>query len=243
MIIEYIKVLKQKKYRNQPETDINTIMINNNISKKVLNKELTFKEFNSSNIYNSFINTKNNKNNEANSIQSSFNDSLINNFNNSVVNINNEVLSKNFQSPIKNNISNFLTNMNDVKKDKINMIKYLSIPKYMNIIFLQKKYKYLCLLCPNNLSYINAIESYIFKFVDVKNNKPVGGFDLIKVNLCSLNNNNPKNFFVETYDGKTQRNYEFETNSKDTASYCVKSINYLSQLEKCKIYNNKNIFL
>lgn len=243
MIIEYIKVLKQKKYRNQPEIDINTIMINNNISKKVLNKELTFKEFNSSNIYNSFINTKNNKNNEANSIQSSFNDSLINNFNNSVVNINNEVLSKNFQSPIKNNISNFLTNMNDVKKDKINMIKYLCTPKYMNIIFLQKKYKYLCLLCPSNLSYINAIESYIFKFVDVKNNKPVGGFDLIKVNLCSLNNNNPKNFFVETYDGKTQRNYEFETNSKDTASYCVKSINYLSQLEKCKIYNNKNIFL
>ena len=243
MIIEYIKVLKQKKYRNQPEPDINTIMIKNNISKKVLNKELTFKEFNSSNIYNSFINIKNNKNNETNSIQSSLNNSLINNFNNSVVNINNKVLSKNFQSPIKNNISNFLTNMNDEKKDKINMIKYLSTPKYMNIIFLQKKYKYLCLLCPNNLSYINAIESYIFKFVDLKHNKPVGGFDLIKVNVCSLNNNNPKNFFVETYDGKTQRNYEFETNSKDTASYCVKSINYLSQLEKCKIYNNKNIFL
>ena len=156
--------------------------------------------------------------------------------------INNKVISKNFQSPIKNNINVFLTNMDVEKRDKINMVKFLSIPKIMNVFFLNKKYKYVCFLCPNNICFINGIERYIFKFFDIKTHKDVGGFDLIKVCLCSINKNNINNFYIETYDGKTQRNYEFETNSKDTASYYVKSINYLTQLEKCKIYNKKNIF-
>jgi DNA-binding response OmpR family regulator len=185
-----------------------------------------------------------NKNNiEVNSVQTSSNISLLNNFNNSVVNINNKVMSKNFNSPIKTNINNFLTNMNDEKRDKINMIKFLSKPRTMNVYFQQKKYTYLFFLSPNNLSYINAIETYIFKFVDMKNRKPIGGFDLIKVDLCSLNNNNPNFFYVRTNDGKIQRNYEFEASSQENAIRYVQSINYLVQLEKCKIYNNKNIFL
>ena len=158
------------------------------------------------------------------------------------MNVNNKVLSKNFQSPIKNNIKDFLTNMNDEKKDKINMVKFLSTPKIMNINFLHKKYKYICFICPNNISYINGIESYIFKFLDIKSHKLMGGFDLIKISSCSINNKKQNNFFIETYDGKTHRNYEFETNSKENALYYIKSINYLSQLEKCKIYNNKSIF-
>ena len=242
MIIEYIKVLNRINNNNNLLSDnIKKIMLKNNISKKVLNKELIAKEFNSSNIFNNSVIIKND-NDEINSDKLSLNNSLINNFNNSVMNINNKVLSKNFQSPIKNNIKNFLTNMKDEKMDKINMIKYLSIPKIMNLIYLKKKHKYVCFLCPNNISYINGIESYIFKFFDIKSHKFVGGFDLIKISSCAVNNSSPNNFYIETYDGKTQRNYEFETNSKEMASYYVKSINYLAQLEKCKIYNNKNIF-
>ena len=241
MIIEYIKVLNRINNNNNFGDNVTKIMLKNNISKKVLNKEIIAKEFNSSNIFNNSVIIKND-NNEINSDKLSLNNSLINNFNNSVMNINNKVLSKNFQSPIKNNIKNFLTNMKDEKKDKINMIKYLSIPKIMNLCIYNKKHKYVCFLCPNNICYINGIESYIFKFFDIKSLKFVGGFDLIKISSCAVNNNKPNNFFIETYDGKTQRNYEFETNSKDTASYYVKSINYLAQLEKCKIYNNKNVF-
>ena len=70
----------------------------------------------------------------------------------------------------------------------------------------------------------------------------MGGFDLIKISSCSVNNIKQNNFFIETYDGKTHRKYEFETNNKENALYYIKSINYLSQLEKCKIYNNKNVF-
>jgi hypothetical protein len=245
MIVELIKVFKRKYNKNSNDYDVNTVLLKNNISQKVLNKEIIAKEFNSSNIFNNFLNTaKNNKNNiEVNSVQTSSNISLLNNFNNSVVNINNKVMSKNFNSPIKTNINNFLTNMNDEKRDKINMIKFLSKPRTMNVYFQQKKYTYLFFLSPNNLSYINAIETYIFKFVDMKNRKPIGGFDLIKVDLCSLNNNNPNFFYVRTNDGKIQRNYEFEASSQENAIRYVQSINYLVQLEKCKIYNNKNIFL
>ena len=237
MMIEYIKVLN----RINNNDNVQKIMLKNNISKRVLNKEIIAKDFNSSNIFNNSVIIKNN--NEINSDKISLNNSLINNFNNSVMNINKKVLSKNFNSPIRNNINNFLTNMiKDEKMDKINMIKYLSVPKIMKLSYLNKKHKYVCFLCPNNICYINGIEGYIFKFFDIKNHTFVGGFDLIKISSCAVNNINQNNFFIETYDGKTKRNYEFETNSKGTASYYVKCINYLSQLEKCKIYNNKNIF-
>ena len=110
-------------------------MTKNNISKKVLNQEIIVKEFNSSNIFNNsaIIQNSNNINNDM-PLKPSLNNSLIN-FNNSVMNLNNKVLSKNFQSPIKNNIKDFLINMNDEKKDKINMVKFLSTPEIMNLYY------------------------------------------------------------------------------------------------------------
>ena len=243
LIIEYIKVLnRQNKTKNCfSKGNINNIMLKNNISKKVLNQEIVAEEFNSSNLFNNSVVAKNN-NNEINSISSSLNNSLINNFNNSVMNLNSNVLSKNFFSPIKNNINEFLIKMNDEKKDKINMIKFLSTPRIMIMLYENKRYRFVCLLCPNNICYNNGIESYIFKFIDIKSRKCMGGFDLIKVSFCSVNHRKQKNFLVQTFDGNVNRNYEFETNSKENANYYSKSINYLSQLEKCKIYNKKNIF-
>ena len=248
MIIELVKVLNRQNHINNNNQiymhgDVDTILEKYNISKKVLNKEYILpKEFNSSTSFHNAIINKNNRTfGDINLNKSSLSSSMINNFNNSVMNLNNKVLLKNFQSPIKSNINNFLINMNDEKKDKVNMINFLSVPRIMDLNFLNNKYKYICFLCPNNICYINGIESYIFKLVDVKSYKLMGGFDLIKVNYCSVNNNNQKNFYIETYDGKTHRNYEFETGSKDIANQYVKSINYIAQLEKCKIYNYKNI--
>ena len=248
MIIELVKVLNRQNHINNNNQiymhgDVDAILEKYNISKKVLNKEYILpKEFNSSSLFHNTIINKNNRTfGDINLNKSSLSSSMINNFNDSVMNLNNKVLSKNFPSPIKSNINNFLINMNDEKKDKINMINFLSVPRIMDLNFLNNKYKYICFLCPNNICYINGIESYIFKLVDVKSYKLMGGFDLIKVNYCSVNNNNQKNFYIETYDGKTHRNYEFGTSSKDIASQYVKSINYLAQLEKCKIYNYKNI--
>ena len=73
--------------------------------------------------------------------------------------------------------------------------------------------------------------------MDIHNKKFVGGFDLIKVNSCIINNINPNNFLLETFDGNKIGKYELNAESLEKCSYNVKCINYLSQLEKCKLFN------
>ena len=129
--------------------------------------------------------------------------------------------------------------MNDITKDKISMIKFLSIPRIMGLIFMEKDYKFIFMLKPNRLSYLKGLESYIFQWSDIKTKKEIGGFDLLKVNSCCINSKQNENVLIETFDGVIHRQYELITKSKDDASNIVKSINYLSRLEKCKIYNKK----
>ena len=136
-----------------------------------------------------------------------------------------------------NSITKFINNMNENTQDKIEMIKYLSIPQYMNMIIGNNKIKFLFILVPNKISYLNGIESYVFQWMDIHNKKFVGGFDLIKVNSCIINNINPNNFLLETFDGNKIRQYELNAESLEKCSYNVKCINYLSQLEKCKLFN------
>ena len=238
MIIEYIKILNRKQYKNKKNysaEDIDKVIKKNNISKKVLNKEYKAEDFNSFNIFN--------KSSSYGNANDSFilNNSPSKNFLNNKDNKNNNKQKIGF-TPIKNNISNFLSKMNDAKKDKIKMISFLSIPRIMNLYFLNKKYKYIFLLSPSKTSYQDAIESYIFQFENISTKKFVGGFDLIKVNSCSQIKIRPNNFQVQTYNGKFYRNYEFETKSPIISEKYVRAFNYLVQLVKCKIYNYKSIY-
>ena len=210
MIIEYLKILKQQENN---KSKINNILRINNISNKVLNQKKI--------IYN--INTYPNQ---------SLSYTYVSGFNN-----------KNIESPRKKynikNINKFLNDMNDITNDKINMIKFLSLPRIMDLIFIGKKYKYIFMLAPNQFSYKKGIESYIFQWKDIKTRQLIGGFDLIKVNSCCINCQNNKNILIETFDGVYHRQYELIAISNEIASNYVKSINYLSRLEKCKIYNKK----
>ena len=97
------------------------------------------------------------------------------------------------------------------------------------------------MLKPNQFSYLRGLESYIYQFIDLKTRKEQGGFDLIKVNSCCINYKENKNVLIETFDGEIHREYELITKSSIEASIIVKSINYLSRLEKCKIYNKNKI--
>ena len=163
--------------------------------------------------------------------------------------INNKSLSNSFvsnftkkiDSPKKKtnlkNINKFLNDMDDITNDKINMIKFLSVPRVMEIIFLNNKYKFIFMLVPNQLCYLKGIESYIFQWSDIKKRKIVGGFDLIKIDSCCINYQNNKNILIETFNGQFRKQYELITSSNSIASYYVKSFNYLSRLEKCKIYS------
>ena len=247
MIIEYIKILNKKEYKYKkvytPE-DISTTLEKNNISKKVLNKEYSPEEFNSMNIFNNSPSKANfNNNDNMKSKKSLLNNSFgYENTTNSKGNSNIKSKKKSLITPIKKNINNFLNKMDDIKKDKINFISFLAIPRIMNLYFKEEKYKFIIVVCPNNICFKDAIESYIFKFLDINKKQYVGGFDLIKIRICSKIQNKPNNFYIETFDGKTNRNYEFQTKSSNIADNYVKAINYLTQLVKCKIYNFKNTY-
>ena len=210
MIIEYLKVLKQKE---KNKFKIVNILKNQNISDKVLNQQ---KVNTNLNIY-----TMNSKNSNFFYIKSKKKVD----FPGVTINL--------------RNISKFLKDMNDITKDKIGMIKFLSIPRIMKLIFMEKNYKFIFMLKPNRLSYLKGLESYIFQWSDIKTKKEIGGFDLLKVNSCCINYKQNENVLIETFDGTIHREYELITKSKDDASNIVKSINYLSRLEKCKIYNKK----
>ena len=248
MIIEYIKILNKKENKNKKIyslEDIENIMKKNKISQKVLNKEYSPEQFNSMNLFNNSKIFEKNK--EINPGDASLRKNLLNNnsFDNNIIFNYNEVNNKsnqkvkNILSPIKKNIDNFLIKMND-SKDKMNILAFLSTPRIMNLYFLDKKYKLICVLCPNNICYVEAIENYIFKFTDIKKKQNIGGFDLIKVKICTKIPNKPNNFYIKTFDGKIDRNYEFETKSPIIANNYVKAISYLTQLVKCNLYNFKN---
>ena len=248
MIIELIKILNKKENINKKVysmEDIEKILVKNNISKKVLNKEFDPVEFNIINLFNKSsslgnigktkeINNKD-KNDKNNSINSSFKENKRDNSNE--IKNKKKQKSKNLISPIKKNINDFLKKMNDVKKDKINIISFLSVPRIMNLYFMDKKYTFIFVLSPSNICYEEAIESYIFKFADINTKEFVGGFDLIKVRICSKIQNNPNKFYIETFNEKVHKNYIFEAKSSYLANYYVKGISYLAQLVKCKLFN------
>ena len=206
-----VEFLKVLKH-NENNREINNILKLNNISNKVLNQQKDFSK-------------------------------LINYTNRSLNNSYASLYYKKIEMPKKKtnikNINKFLSDMNDITNDKIKMVKFLCVPRIMELIFMEKKYKYIFFLVPNQLSYKKGIESYIFQWNDIKKRKIIGGFDLIKVNSCSIKYPNDKIILIETFDGVYHRQYELITSSNNIASYYVKSINYLSRLEKCKIYNNK----
>ena len=254
MIIELIKILNKQRYKNKKNynsDDIENTLEKNNISKKVLNKEYNLEEFSSWNVFNNSNIFANSKDKDINDNNFNSKKNLLNNNSiedNSISNskdINNNVKKpklKNLFTPITTNINNFLRKMNDVKKDKINIISFLSIPRIMNLYYLNQKYTFIFVLSPNEISYKEGIESYIFKFADINSQQFVGGFDLIKVKICSKIQNKPNNFYIETFNGKIKRNYEIEANSSYIADNYVKYINYLSQLVKCKIYDFKSVY-
>ena len=130
MIIELIKILNKKENINKKVysmEDIEKILVKNSISKKVLNKEFDPVEFNIINLFNKSSSLGNigktkeiNNKDKNNSINSSFKENKRNNSNE--IKNKKKQKSKNLISPIKKNINDFLKKMNDVKKDKINII-------------------------------------------------------------------------------------------------------------------------
>lgn len=147
--------------------------------------------------------------------------------------------------------SNFLKEMNDKKREKLQMINYLMIPRQMNMevilpssINTKKKQSQiislLFLLSPSILCYLRGIESYVFKWSDINTLCFLGGFDLIKMTSCLIDNEDPTHFIIETFDGEKTRTYKIDANNLEQCSQYVKNLSYLSQLIKCKVFSLKH---
>ena len=225
MCIEYIKILMKDKNKS-----ISNIFLENHFSQKILQQTKLNNNNNNNNI--------NNNNNLNTSYKINKYPNLFENPSNIIPPTLTNSINYNKRANLKT-ISNFVKDMKqNENKDKIDMIKFLCIPRKLKMIIQNNSYDFLFILCPNKLSYLNGIESYIFKWMDLKTEKYVGGFDLIKVNHCSINNNSPNKFSIETFDGNNIRNYDIDCTSLNLCYCYVKYINYLSQLEKCKLFNN-----
>ena len=216
MIIEYLKVLQKTEKK-----DLNSVIKINHFSEKLLNQKKIFNDIQQSN---NLIH----KNYSTTFISYSGAQSIFNSM-------------KDIKNPHLTSYKSFINKMTDDKIDKIKMLKFLSVPRKFKLYFNGENFNFLFILRPNKLTFLNGIESYIFQWMDLNSQTYVGGFDLIKINSCYIKNNNSNIFIIETIDSNVKKLYEIDTDSFSITSYYVKSLNYLSQLEKCKIYNN-NIY-
>lgn len=139
-------------------------------------------------------------------------------------------------------LSLFLSEINDESKEKINLINFLSIPRVMNLITKKKERQaYIFLLSPNTSSYVYGIESYAFRWIELKEGKLFGNFDMIKMISCLPCKDSYERFEI-TVDGNNEdeRSYIIEASTREMCDNYIKCLNYLAQLIKCKIYH-KNV--
>ena len=139
--------------------------------------------------------------------------------------------------------SQFLSDITDDSKEKINLINFLTTPRVMNLLTKQnERQAYIFLLSPNTSSYVYGIESYAFRWIELKEGKSYGNFDMIKMVSC-LSVKDSYNQFEITVGGvgeDEERSYLIEASTREMCDNYIKCLNYLSQLIKCKIYH-KNV--
>lgn len=139
--------------------------------------------------------------------------------------------------------SQFLSDITDDSKEKINLINFLTTPRVMNLLTRQnERQAYIFLLSPNTSSYVYGIESYAFRWIELKEGKSYGNFDMIKMVSC-LSVKDSYNQFEITVGGvgeEEERSYLIEASTREMCDNYIKCLNYLSQLIKCKIYH-KNV--
>lgn len=148
-----------------------------------------------------------------------------------------------------NNISNslklvdiFLSNMDDDSLEKISLLTFITIPRLLNMIITQsQKVPFIFAATPSSISCSFGIESYIFKWSDCKTFNQIGSFDLINVDTCSINQNFKKQFDIIISTNKNWECYTYSIeaeNELDAKNY-VNSINFISQLIKCRAFVRK----
>ena len=224
LIIELIKIDILKN-----NDTCNNLLVKNNYSSIILNKPQ--KKLDDNNKY------ETNKNIDLNNENIKNIDTLLEK---SILSLNSY---KNDKNKDINNISNFLNNMDDDSSEKISYLTFLTIPRLMKMIITNEhKPLYLFYTMPTSISFNYGMESYIFKWMDCKYYNQIGFFDLINIENVRINSNDKKiieiNIFSNSNEGEL--NYLIETDNEDIAIKYEKSLRYISQVIKCRVFYKKN---
>ena len=210
MMIEYLKIL------NKNVNNISKVLVNNNISRKVLNQRYIENEYyDSSELFGEAKKELYLKN---------LNYSLSSDSDNS-----NEEDNRDFNNVLSmNNLNSLLL---DNKKKKIDILYFLCVPKVLNLIGENNsKQKYIFLVVPDENTLIKAKESYLFQWRDMSNNEVENEFNLKSIKSCSVSDKYNNRFIIEVEkeDLIDNLNFEIETPSKEVCDYYVNGIQFLS---------------
>jgi hypothetical protein len=210
MIIEYLKIL------NKNVNNVSKVLINYNISRKVLNQKYTENEYYEN--YELFGEAK------KELYLKNLNYSLSSDSDNS-----NEEDNKDFNNVLSmNNLNSLLL---DNEKKKIDILYFLCVPKVLNLIGENNtKQKYIFLVVPDENTLIKAKESYLFQWRDMSNNEVENEFNLKLIKSCSVNDKYNNRFLIEVEKEDLIDNliFEIETPSKEVCDYYVNGIQFLS---------------
>jgi hypothetical protein len=240
MMVEYIKLLL---LHNENANTIEHVLKEHNISDKILQQEAI---------------TNSNNSNRKTQHQSSDFLSVTQSphailFQTPSMHFNNDTPNhphnNNNNNNIRNNIHKFISEIsNDNSSDKLTYINFLSTPRVMNLHMSSTHIQpYIFLLSPNSSAYIYGIETYSFRWLHLSNSSYYGNFDLIKLISCASRSSQLHSHLFEliiTNKGNNEdtRSLIIEAPSADICNTYIKSLNYLAQLVKCKIYQHNVYF-
>jgi hypothetical protein len=210
MIIEYLKIM------NKNVNNISKVLINNNISRKVLNQKYTENEYYEN--YELFGEAK------KELYLKNLNYSLSSDSDNS-----NEEDNKDFNNVLSmNNLNSLLL---DNEKKKIDILYFLCVPKVLNLIGENNsKQKFIFLVVPDENTLMKAKESYLFQWRDMSNNEVENEFNLKSIKSCYVSDKYNNRFLIEVEKEDLIENliFEIETPSKEVCDYYVNGIQFLS---------------
>ena len=138
---------------------------------------------------------------------------------------------------IQNSSPNLFDNIIFDTKEKISFLNFLSLPRIMNIIIDNVRKPYAFFLSPKEISYINGIEEYIFKWIDIKDININNNFNLILLVSCEIDNEYKERFIIEfKVNEKDFHTFtiKIEASSKELCESYVFCLNYLSNYCKGK---------
>ena len=241
MIVELIKIFNSENNNannniNNNNSTIKQLLIDNNISLKVLNQKFIEKEF--SNYLNSSMNDNNNNLELFGEAKKQL---YLKNLNYSLsydsfrTNNNNDENNLNDDNNTNNNKANNILSVNNInslllnkEKKKINILNFLYVPRILNVIEDGVVERCIFFITLDEIFFKEGKESYSLQWRDMQNeirNK----LNLKEIKSCKANRKHKNKFNIEIEKSDLIENliYEIETPSEEICDNYVAAINYL----------------